>query len=373
MQLQKTQVHASISPRNSAQLKMSAEDCANYGMLSKIGVHITKNFVEDTGKFHSYGMDDQQGLVTTPSIGVPVQFVQQWLPGFTNVITASRKIDELIGMVVAGSWEEYQVVFGVLETIGQAVPYGDYTNVPVSSWNVNFNYRNVIQFEKGFKLGVMQDARSSRMNVNSSSSLRNSAMLALEIQRNAIGFYGYNNGDNQTYGFLNDPNLPAYENVANGASGSPLWSEKTGQEMIADIISAYTQLQTQSQDVIDPKKVKITLALPTGYDNYLTTPSPLLNYTPMNWLNTNYPLTRVVTAPELLNANGGVSVFYLYAEEVDDGFSTDDRKTFIQVVPSKFMTLGVQRESKSYTEDFANATAGAILKRPYAVVRRSGI
>jgi hypothetical protein len=53
--------------------------------------------------------------------------------------------------------------------------------------------------------------------------------------------------------------------------------------------------------------------------------------------------------------------------------STDGGKTWIQAVPTKFMVTGVQQLAKAYEEDFTNATAGAMLKRPYAVTRWSGI
>jgi hypothetical protein len=79
-----------------------------------------------------------------------------------------------------------------------------------------------------------------------------------------------------------------------------------------------------------------------------------------------------VTAPQLDAANGGAGVFYMYADTVDDG-GTDDKRTWAQIVPVKFMALGVEQRAKSYIEDFTNATAGAFLKRPYAVVRYTGI
>ena len=81
---------------------------------------------------------------------------------------------------------------------------------------------------------------------------------------------------------------------------------------------------------------------------------------------------RVVSAPQLNAANGGANVFYLYAEHVEDGAS-DDSRTWVQVVPAKFQALGVERQAKAYIEDYTNATAGVLLKRPYAVVRYSGI
>jgi hypothetical protein len=90
------------------------------------------------------------------------------------------------------------------------------------------------------------------------------------------------------------------------------------------------------------------------------------------WLAENYPGTRIESAPELNGANGGENVFYLYAESVGDN-SSDDGRTVIQVVPARFMALGVEQQTKAYVEDYTNATAGVMFKRPYAVVRRSGI
>jgi hypothetical protein len=37
------------------------------------------------------------------------------------------------------------------------------------------------------------------------------------------------------------------------------------------------------------------------------------------------------------------------------------------------MALGVEKRAKSFVEDYANATAGVMCKRPYAVVRFTGL
>ena len=56
-----------------------------------------------------------------------------------------------------------------------------------------------------------------------------------------------------------------------------------------------------------------------------------------------------------------------------DDMSTDGGRVWIQPVPTKFQVLGVQQLAKAYEEDYSNATAGAMCKRPYAVVRYYGI
>jgi hypothetical protein len=81
---------------------------------------------------------------------------------------------------------------------------------------------------------------------------------------------------------------------------------------------------------------------------------------------------RIVSAPQLNAANGGDNAAYMYAESVEDD-SSDDSRVWLQCVPAKFQVLGVEKRAKSTIEDYTNATAGAMLKRPYAVVRVSGI
>jgi hypothetical protein len=116
----------------------------------------------------------------------------------------------------------------------------------------------------------------------------------------------------------------------------------------------------------------MTLVLPLGADNFLSVTSDFGNSV-ADWLNKTYPNMRIITAPELAKANGGANVFYLFAERISDGASDDGGQTWAQVVPTKFKTVGVEQQVKAYVEDYSNATAGALLKRPFLVVRFSGI
>lgn len=319
------------------------------------------------GKSNGYGMDNLAPSITTASVAVPIQFLQNWLSGFVNVITAARKIDLLTGISTVGAWEDEEIVQGVMEQLGTSVPYTDLGNIPLSSWNVNWERRTVVRFEEGMGVGVLEEARASRIRVNSAEQKREAATLALEIQRNSVGFFGFNGGANRTYGFLNDPNLPAAIQFPAGASTSRDWSGKTFAEIQKDWRIAMTALRVNSQDTIDPGKTPITVALPTSEIDYLTVTTDQ-GVSVMAWIKDAYPNIRIESAPELINAVGGVSVFYAYAETVDDA-STDDKRTWIQVVPAKFRLIGVEQKAKGYKEDYSNATAGVMLKRPFAVVR----
>ncbi len=364
--------HSYIGPRDVRPILMTAQDVADYAELQTVGINFSSPALREMMAMdQAMAADSQQGLITTASVATPVQFLQNWLPGLVRVISAARKIDELVGITTTGSWEDQEVVQGVMEPIGNAVPYGDYSNVPFASWNVNFERRTNVQFEKGLLVGVLEEARAARMRVNSGQEKRSAVALSLEIQRNLVGFNGWNAGNNRTYGFLNDPALPAYVNVPNGAAASSLWSSKSFIEITADIRTAFAALQTQSQDNISMES-KITLALATNSAAYLSVTPVYGAGSVRQWFQETFPNGRIVSAPQLNAANGSANVFYLYAEDVDDGAS-DNSRTWDQVVPAKLNALGVEKRAKSYVEDYSNATAGVILKRPYAVVRYSGI
>jgi len=369
-----TQVHSFLAPAAVRSLDMKAVgmDVGEFEQLRKIGIHFGRKEIGQMAD--ALGMDSApiQGLITQASVPALVQFLQAWMPGFVQTITAARKIDDLVGIATMGSWEDEEVVQGILEVTGTSVPYGDYTNVPLASWNLNFEPRTIVRFEEGLKVGRLEEMRAAKMRVNSGESKREGAAQALEIQRNGIGFYGYNSGLNRTYGFFNDPNLPAYITVAASGSGSStLWANKTFLEIIADIRTAIVGVRTQSQDQIDPEKLPMTLALPTDCVDYLSVVTDF-GISVRDWLTKTYPKIRVVSAPELNNANSSANVFYLYADAVTDN-STDDHRTWVQAVQSKFMVVGVAKTTKGSEEDYANATAGLMLKRPYAVYRGTGI
>ena len=362
-----SKVLAHISAKSAVLMQEQFRDfnVAEYQDLRRLGIGLDSKAVNLMMK-GTAAMDSLQPLVTTASVNTPVQFLQNWLPGFVFVITAARKIDDLIGIQITGSWEDEQIVQGVLERTGTVLPYGDWTNVPLSSWNTNFVQRTVVRFEEGMKVGNLEAARSARMLVDDAGMKRESCALALEIARNEIGFVGFNAGNNNTYGFLNDPGLLSYTEVATGIAGYT-WSVKTFLEIQRDILTAIQTLRTQSQDIIDPEKVDLTLAVATDAVDYLATTSDF-GISVREWMRQAYPRIRVVSAPQLNNAHSSENVFYLYADKIQD-MSTDGGSVWIQAVPAKFQVMGVQQLAKAYEEDYSNATAGAMAKRPWAITR----
>ena len=372
-----SETHASFSPTSKRgitpwQLGTDYALDANIDQTLKgLGIGFAPGVLEKMAQSYAMDATNIQQLVTTNSLSTPLQFLQNWLPGIVLIATAARKIDEIIGVDTVGTWEDEQVVQQVMELTGSPVPYTDNGVVPLTNWNLNFVQRTVVRSELGMHVGKLEQARSARVRVDSGDQKRAACTVQLEIQRNALGFYGYNSGNNQTYGFLNDPNLLAYNTVAT-VGGHTTWAQKTFLEIQGDILTAMAGLRNQTQGLVDPGNTPLTLTVATNSVDYLNKTSDF-GISVNAWLKMSYPNVRIVNAPQFNLANSGANVFNLHADVVDDGMSSDNRKTWTQIVPAKLQFLGVAVESKGYTEDYVNATAGALCKRPYAMYRATGI
>ena len=229
--------------------------------LELLNVAMDSSDMNIIADFCGFAQDNLEPLVTTPSISVPIQFLQQFLPGWVDVVTQKRKIDDLVGKTNIGNWEDEEVVQGVLEGLGDAVPYDDYNNVPFAETNVNYERRTNVRFEQGYKSTPLAQARAGRQKLNEVAQKRAAAIVSLAVKRNEVGFYGYNNGANRTYGMLNDPSLPAYVPVPAGIAGFTTWQSKTFVEITNDILSALSSLRTQSGERVDPDVDSIILAV----------------------------------------------------------------------------------------------------------------
>lgn len=350
--MKQTDIRISMSSKQVRGVK----DSADSELLDSLGIGIK-----------SGAMDALPLTVTTANTGTPVQFLQTWIPEAIYIATAPRKADEVMGRDIIGRWEDEEIVRKVVERTGQASLYTDTGNVPLSDDNVNFETRSVVRLEKGVQVLRLEEARASAMQINTEKEKRDGASEALAIGLNNIAFYGVNNGENRTYGYFNDPYLPAYVTVANGASGDSEWSTKTFAEIIADLQTAISQLIKQSNGLFDPKRDDFKLVIPPQQETFLSTPSTQYGATVIKWINENYPKMEIVTAPQLTAANGGVDVFYMHADYLNG------QKVMSQNVQTVFMFLGFEKKAKGNLEDYTAATAGFMLNMPIGLVRYSGI
>lgn len=342
-------------------LKVSANDLSNFG------VSMDSALMPEVQRYFSVGQDAAPALQTAATITNPVQFFQYWAPEAVEYITAARKIDDIVGRDIEGSFEDEEIVTRVVERTGSARPYTDTANIPLSSWNQNFVNRTIVRFEEGLEVGYLENLRASRMRVDTHREKAAAAAESLAIELNNVGFYGYADGTNKTYGFLNDPNLPAYITVATGDSNQTTWSSKTFNEITADIITAVSALQNQLKGNFDPINEVFTLTVSLAVVQYLNTMNSLGTKSVYTWLKETYPNIRIETAVELNSANGGSNVFYLHVDRIKG------KKVLKQSVQDVLRLIGMEKKAKVTLEDFAAATAGVICQYPLGVVRYSGI
>lgn len=372
----KCKTHSYIKPREAyAQHKkisgeFTAEKVAAYKQLSVIGIGLDKAPImakKYREALEAIGMDS---LTTVPSIPTDIGFLRNFLPGLVYVITQPRDADLLLGITTVGNWEDETVIQGMIEPTGDVNLYGDYSDVPLSSWNPAYEERDIVRFESGLETGHLEELRTNKAGYNSVNEKRAAVSLTLELKRDEIAFYGYNNGANRTYGMLNEPSLPAYLTLPSGGG----WDTKTFAEIQGDIIYILNALQEQSKGIIKVMgegASEITLALPNNRINFLSATDSGKSL--RQWLAETYPNVRTTSTSRFDSANGGANVMYAYAEEVNDGASTDNRRTFDQLVVNKLYSLGNENRLKTYVEAYSNALSGVLAKRPYAIARASGV
>lgn len=388
-----SKVHSSFLGRDVKQLDLTKNDeitknmrldlARNPNQLNKIGIGLDSSYLNDVYnyqmKIQNSGMDANfLPTLTTPSINPPIQFLQEFMPGYVKVMSWPKMIDKILGIDTIGSWELEQIIQGIIEGIGTAQPYSDYTNLNLASYNANYEYRTIVRFEQDVQDGYLESARSARVRINNVNEKRMAAMDLLEIERNRVGFFGYNStlagSRNRTDGLLNAAGSPNFVEVPKGASQKTQFADKSVLERIKDLLTAFTLLETQSNGLIDPVEQETTLVIAVNAKNFLYDINEF-NVSVMKWLNETYPKCRVIGCPEFNTVVGtgvGAGGFYIFADRVNNSGS-DNSNTYSQMVPAKLKTLGVEQRAKSYLESHTNATAGVMLKRPYAVVRFFGI
>lgn len=218
----------------------------------------------------------------------------------------------------------------------------------------------------------IQEMRASRMAGKSLDTRKaESARYQIDYLNNKIAW----NGDAETglKGVLSEDNdVPRYV-IANGASGSPAWADKTEDEILADITGMLRTMSETTKGVETPD----TLAIPESV--YITLQNKRIEGTASNllsYIQSNIPdivhiercpeleATSVETNPYALEGEGGQSVAVL--------FKNDARKLSIEN-PLPFMQYPIQTQGLEVVVPCEARTAGAIIYYPMSILVAVGI
>ena len=354
--------------------------------LSNLAAHIKANIAtmdaESLAKIGYGGMtatqDAQIAQLSTNNLPGLNQFLQNWLPGNVNAITAPRRAEELLGFVQAGSFEDETVVARFNEFFGYTQPYGDLADVQRSGYNTEFINRQIVRFQGGIQSDTLESARMAKVGISDIDNKRAALLRSFSITENFVSFNGWSN--TRCFGLFNDPNLPSYATLpAVGTGSSALWSSKTTAQQQQDILLSVSALYTQTKTAFDPYTEEFTWAVSPyvmmQLSNLISISGGTAVYTLRNWVESQYKNIRIIAIPEFAGANGGADVWYMYKENtvsVDD--STDDGKTIVNLLQTRMFQLSaLPTKSGGVAENYASAQAGVFAKRPILIVRYTGM
>ena len=368
-----TKINYSLKPGQFRPGVKFAEDSnVTLATLGAIGISAEDEALKDLMAINGQkaALDAAPEMITTPSTVSAVQFLQHWMPKAIIAATTKRDIDDIIGRQTAGSFADAEVVQQVVELTGEALPYGDRVNGALADFNVNYEGRTIVRHELDLEVGKLEEEQAAKSRLNAAQLKREAVQVGLEIERNLIGFYGFNEGVNRTYGILNDPNLSAYETVTSvtyGGNTETEWQYKTFNQIQDDIVIAMRQLRTQSGQNVDPINDSIRLSVSANCIDFLDKTNAYGTKSIREWLKETYPKLEVVASQWLNAVNGGQNVFYLIADSINGN------PVVLQPTQDILRLMGVFNKGKSYEEQYANATAGAFVVQPIGVVRYTGI
>jgi hypothetical protein len=354
-------------------MSMSMDQVENYQALQSMGLNFPTNVVAATAKAYAkaYAMDDNQGLVTTATIGTPVQFLQTWLPGFVRTQTVARKIDSVIGMTTVGRGMTRKSCRASSSPWASRCSYGDATNISLASWNTNFERRTVVRFEKGFEVFRLEAARAG---ASASTPAARSATALHRASKCSATSWASTGLQRRQQPHVRLPERPQPAQLRHRGDGRVLVHPVGEQDVHRDLPGhplgrgrAADPVAGQHQPVQRPDD-------PDGGDGGVPVPDDpggLRQHVATAVDPRDVPADARRVGPATERGQRRRERVLPDADTVEDG-SSDNGRVFDQLVPAKFMALGVQQLPKSFIEDFTMATAGTLLKRPWAVVRRSG-
>jgi hypothetical protein len=334
------------------------------GVLAALGIHLPAGsfYASDEWKANAQiAMDAQPQLFGTPNAGIPAYLSTIIDPQVVRALFAPMRAAELYPEVKKGDWTTTTAEFPTIEPAGQVTSYGDWNNNGNVNANVNWTPRQSYGYQTVEQYGEKTLARFGLAKINYKSELDIAAALVMAKFQNQTYIYGVANLQN--YGILNDPSLPAAILPTVKAAGGYLWTVATTQEIYADFLKEFGQLQTQAGGLLKQTD-RIRVALSPGRAVLLSTIN-MYGLTPLGTIKIGFPNLELVQIPEFSTPSG--ELMQMVAESLD-GTATGqlaytEKMRSHQVIPS--LSGWMQKKS--------GGTWGSIIKRPVLVSQMLGI
>lgn len=303
-------------------------------------------------------------LVTAPNAGVPAELTTFLDPDIVPILTAVRRARAITGgrEVQKGDHTTTSARFPVIENVGGTEPYDDFADGGQAGVNANWVKRDNYLFQTTRRYGDLELDVSSLAKINLAAMTQKAAATIIDTDANRFYFRGV--AGLRNYGILNDPGLNApISPAANGTGNSPLWTNKTTQQIYGDCLTLFQELVEQTGGNVgheDP----LTLGMSPAMAVRLATVNDL-GISVMKMLKDYFKNLTVVTAPEYATQAGEMLQFIAPVIEAID--------TVLLSFSEKFYAFAPVRETSSVKQKFRAGTYGAVIRRPAAIAAMLGV
>ena len=295
---------------------------------------------------------------TAPNIGAPAALYTYIDPRIVQVLFGVTNASKFFAPNKVGSWEQDFATFEVEEIEGNVTAYNDYADGVTTDVNYNFPSRQIYRYQTTIKYGDLESDKASAAKIPLVSRKQFAAAEIIARAENKFQMYGVKGI--QSYGMLNDPNLPSSISPISVNSKST-WADAN--IVYNDISKLWSALTANNAGHLETN-APIVLGVSNKMISYLTIPNQY-GKTAKVLLTENFPNLEIVQVPELSTTSGEMlymTVRDLYGDE-----------TGWTAFAEKFRMGRLIPELSSYKQKASAATWGCVIRRPSLVATMLGI
>lgn len=307
-------------------------------------------------------MDAQPSTITAQNVGIPAYLANLIDPRVIRVLVSPMNAAKVAPEVKKGDWTLLTAQFPMVESTGEVASYNDYSASGSTGANYQWEPRQSYHYETWTQYGDRETEMFGLAQLNYVSDLNYSSALIMSKFANQMNLFGV--GGLQNYGLLNDPALGAPITPATKIAGGTGWAHALANEIFADVMALYVQLQTQMQGLID-RDTPMTLVMSPIIEPYLSAVTAYTLASVRKAIFENWPNLKIVTVPEY-NTTAG-ELMQLYVDEFEG------EQTVYSGFTEKLRAGRIVADSTFYRQKKIAGGWGAINRRPVAVSQMLGL
>lgn len=315
---------------------------------------------------YSMALDAQPALGSTPNSAIPWFLANFIDPQVVEYIFQPLRVATILGGdVKKGDWTTATAQFPVSEITGYVSSYGDYNNNGTTGANFNWENRQSYHFQTVSQYGEKELAIYGLAALDYKAEVDKASQDIIARFHNQMGFYGMEGLEN--FGLLNDPSLPVAISPTTKAAGGTTWANATADEIYADVLKTFTQLQTQMGGNLEygaSIDLPLTLALSAERATLLQRTNTF-GINVIDLLKKNFPGLEIISAPQYATDSGQLMQMilreYQGVQTAYPGFTEKLRAHAVIPGLSNFM----QKKSAGGW--------GTVIRRPLAIAQMLGI